>query len=501
MKASNNLFLESYTCFVDWLRSCIINSTTINDTLSLARIYGVVRWLNHDGLYHDDAIEVFVQEKVLQSKNYNAPSFTNNQNETVVLASELYNQGGHSPVVLNWMMLFDVNKNHKLLVTRSIHKNFKESLLDKKIDYHLCTAKGLDLIIEILNFAMNASRVVLHIHPNDIESAVAASILGKAGKKIIFYNHADHVFTYGIGMADMVCEVSAYGISLNHRLRRRKNFCLLGIPIKTNNTNYNYGLTRQSCSGLNILSCGNAAKYAPGNLFYGDFIDSLLQRKPEAIFLLIGPTGKEPWWKNYIDRWGESVRFLGVLDHAEYLKVLQFADVYVDSFPITGGSAFPEALLSGKLVAGIHQPIQGYSPADKLKVGSIVELTEHVIKLLERDMSSVSLEADVRTRTDFYHSLNRFRENIITIYEEEPIAYEMPDIEVNTFWIENNWSENQKIIIPSWLDFRELSPINRMRFLIQLRKIFGFINYASFFKLIIAFFVNPGKLLKIRELL
>ena len=42
------------------------------------------------------------------------------------------------------------------------------------------------------------------------------------------------------------------------------------------------------------------------------------------------------------------------------------ADVYVDSFPITGGTAFPEALLNGKLVAALKNPFQGYSPVDEL---------------------------------------------------------------------------------------------------------------------------------------
>jgi len=501
MKSSGKFHQESYSCFIDWLRSCVINSSTGNDALSLARIYAEMQWINHGGLYHDEAIEDFVEKKVLESKKYNPPIFTNNSDETVVVASELYNHGGHSPVVFNWMMLFAANNNHKLLVTRTVNNIFNESLLAKKIVYHLCHAKGLGLIVEILNFASNATRVVLHIHPNDIESAVAASILSKAGKDIIFYNHADHVFTYGICKARIVCEVSSYGIFLNHRLRRTKEFCLLGIPIKNNNIGYSDELKKQCFSGRNILSCGNAAKYAPGKFFYGDFIDSMLQRKPEVIFFLIGPTGKEPWWKNYIERWGSSVRFLGVLGHAEYLKVLLSADVYVDSFPITGGSAFPEALLNGKLVAGIHQPIQGYSPADELKVGSISELTEQVIKLLDRDMSSVFFQEDVKARTATYHSLNRFRENIISIYEGRQISYELPDVEVNTFWIQSNWCECHEIHLPSWLSFRELKPANRIKFIINLRKIFRFINYVSLSKLVFAFFINPRWPLRIRELI
>ena len=351
----------------------------------------------------------------------------------------------------------------------------------------------MSLVNEILRHTENAERIVLHIHPSDIVSTIAARILAQAGKSVIFYNHADHVFTYGISSATTVCEVSSYGMALNKRAGRAKNSCYLGIPINFREDQSDTGLGERRGSVKTVLSCGEATKYAPANVFFGEFIDCLLRQEPDVTILLVGPTGDEPWWGESVSRWGNSVQFLGRLDHDEYVAIMASADVYIDSFPITGGTAFPEALLNGKLVVGLQNPIQGYSPADELRVDNVKQLTERVVKLLRRDSVCVSQVANVRDRAKSIHSLSRFRERVQHIYASNSNSRQMCAVTLDTYWIEKNWLERQEINFPFWTSFYSLPLIYRLGFLRELKNAVPFLKYWYIVKFVLIVIISPQK--------
>lgn len=493
MKAKHSAFWESYSHLLNWVRTGVLEARDVNAALSLARVYGDLRWMNHDGIYQDDELETVVEQKVLQSKDYLPTDFSERCTDTVLVVSELYGNGGHSAVVMNWMRMFRDEGDHKLLITRSITSKVDESLVRDGVPYHLCINQGVSLVNEILQHAVNAERVVLHIHPSDIESAIAARILAQAGKSIIFYNHADHVFTYGISTAKTVCEISSYGIALNNRTGRAKNPCYLGIPINFHEDQSDTGLGEGSGRVKTVLSCGDATKYAPSNVFFGEFIDCLLRQEPNVTILLVGPTGDEPWWDGHVSRWGDRVQFLGVLAHDKYVAVMARADVYVDSFPITGGTAFPEALLNGKLVAGLQNPIQGYSPADELRVKNVEQLAERVIKLLMRDSACVGHVENVREKAKSFHSLSQFRERVRDIYANNCDRGPMSDVAVDTYWIEKKWQEHQEINFPFWASFHSLPLTYCLGFLPELMYALKMSKYSYIVKFVLIVIINPQR--------
>ena len=475
----------------------MIKEIDVNVALNLARVYGDFRWMNHDGVYQDNELETLLQQKVMQSKGYLSPNFFEICTGTILVASELYSNGGHSAVVMNWMRMFREKDDHKLLITRTVTSKVKKTLDREGVSYHLCINDGVSLINEILQHTVNAERIVLHIHPSDIVSAVAARILTQAGKNVIFYNHADHVFSYGISSATTVCEVSSYGMALNKRTGRAKNSRYLGIPVNfcENQSDINLGRAR----GRTILSCGEPTKYAPSNVFFGEFIDCLLLQEPNATILLVGPTGEEPWWDGHVSRWGDSVQFLGTLEHDKYMEVIELADVYVDSFPITGGTAFPEALLNGKLVVGLQNPIQGYSPADELRVENVYQLAERVINLLMRDSACVSHVAKVRKQAKSIHSISRFRERVIGIYADNADKEQMSAVAIDTYWIEINWLERERINYPFWASFHSLALSYRLALLLELMKTRRFSEYSYIVKFVAIVIIKPQRWFGKRE--
>jgi len=442
-----SIFRNSYEQIIKLIRSQLVAAKNIDNILAIAQFYGLFRWINADGIYQDDDLENLVEQRVIQNKKFRLPRLSEMNGGTVLIASELYDFGGHSRVVLNWLKAFEEEGDHRLLITRTVMDAFRSTLEDKSIPFHLCASQGIELVNEILAYCANAERVVLHIHPDDIVAVIAARVLAKSGKHIIFYNHADHVFSFGMSSAHMVCEVSTYGIEINKRARQLQDSCYLGIPIDFNSATEHRGYASEATPDKIIMSAGDSSKYAPGDLFFGDFIDSLCQKRSDVTFALVGPTGDEPWWNEVKERWGHRIHFQGRVPHAKFLDIMQKADVYVDSFPLTGGTAFPEALLNGKLVTGVSCPMQGYSCVDELRVRDVSALTNEVSKLLDRDKDSIRKIEEMKKRLETAQSITSFQRRIRSIYAgNRPVA--SSDIAVDIYWREGRWEKDKAIFLP-----------------------------------------------------
>ncbi|MBX7275806.1 hypothetical protein K2E95_08610 [Pseudomonas sp. ERGC3:01] len=78
------------------------------------------------------------------------------------------------------------------------------------------------------------------------------------------------------------------------------------------------------------------------------------------------------------------------MPYESYLKLLDSADFYVDSYPTPGGTAFAEQLFKGRRCVGLRAPIQGYSPADNLKDGSV---DDFMTSILHRQNGSEIIES------------------------------------------------------------------------------------------------------------
>jgi hypothetical protein len=242
--------------------------------------------------------------------------------------------------------------------------------------------------------------------------------------------------------------VSNYGIELNLRARKLHNYCYLGIPIDFQGYQRCKDVTVESKLNKTVLSAGDTYKYAPGMVFFGSFIDDLLQQRSDVTFLLVGPTGNEPWWAKVRERWRNRVQFLGHISHDKYLEAMQKSKVYVDSFPITGGTAFPEALLNGKFVVGLHCPLEGYSPVDEVRAGDVHTLTRQVVNLLNGDPAEIRRIEEIRKKATIAHSITEFRKRVKNIYSGSYDKNTKYKVDVDTYWLEKRWAHNAEIYLP-----------------------------------------------------
>jgi hypothetical protein len=179
-------------------------------------------------------------------------------------------------------------------------------------------------------------------------AAFAARFLRDEGCRILFVNHADHVFSYGINASNVVLEISGYGWNLTSKRRKYKKHCFLGIPIAIDRANL------KNNNNDFILSIGQSIKYRPVEGFpnFQEFLIKILA-KTDYNFELIGPRSTDPWWTEVLLRYPNRLFFRGPLPYSETMMRLKNCLCYIDSFPENGGTVFSEALMSGKTVFGL----------------------------------------------------------------------------------------------------------------------------------------------------
>jgi hypothetical protein len=232
---------------------------------------------------------------------------------------------------------------------------------------------------ELVKIISNYNLIFLYIHPDDLKAAVAAAVAKEKGARIIFINHADHCFSYGFYKADIVAEVSSFGMAINKKYRKA-NSSYLGIPLdfkdigkvdfKKNNKN------------MKFIAGASSGKLKPTKqLSFPRLVNQILSVHSSAQFTIVGPNLLTDWWW-----WWPKIRHRGRLrivrsiPHCNYIKLLKLHDLYFDSLPMTGGTALPEARALGVPVTGVLCGSSGYTPLDYLKFQDISVLVENFSK-------------------------------------------------------------------------------------------------------------------------
>lgn len=333
--------------------------------------------------------------------------------EYLILATSLYKDGGHSRMVEATVDSFAECKDLALTkvatsdaaVVAAVKKKIALSLFDESAD-------PVGKIVAIYRKLLQYRKVILYTNPEDIESAVAIWIdkkLNPGARKYFFVNHADHLFSYARGLSDAILEVSEYGWSLNARLGLSGKQSFLGIPIRAAEVNDKQVDVKNSSSKI-ILSGGAAYKFKniDGNTLW-PYIDSVLVNNRDCKFYLVGPSYTTALWVLWL-----KLKYRGrffcfkTMHYAEYKNLLKSVAVYVDSFPLTGGTAFTEALLSGLNVLGVEGGFSGYGYADNLRVNTVAAFNQEIEDLLAAKADAIKRQQRVRGQAFQFHSLTAF---------------------------------------------------------------------------------------------
>lgn len=471
---------------MDWLRDRILAVDRLDDALLLAAWYGAIRSDNFDGVYFDDAVEEKVRDLYLAQRPEAAQPVPAGPGSGVALvASTLYDTGGHTPICLKWLQAKPMGLPQKLLLTRSMTARNRAALQAIGCEVVECPPQLSRTIDTLLAECADARIVVLVTDPNDIAAAVAARILRESGRLVIFYNHADHRFSYGIRAANVVAEISHFGQNLSRRTHRvAGQGCWLGIPVdEVPALTVDSPHRTRGARGKTIMAGGAAWKFEPaGGLFFGDFIDALLARVPDATVWLVGPDKGAPSWRERAARWGNRVEFKGMMPRADYLDALARADLFVDSFPVCGGTAFSEAVLSGAPCTGLSVGMSGYSACDSLRVPTVPALLERVQALLAGSPQHLQQVRAVRDALGAQQNLAAFVTRIERLYRGDHaqcvIPYPDPS-DGDSQWFERTWSGDRRVGIATAGALARMRPGLRWKAVVQAIPLLAYLRPAN----------------------
>lgn len=357
----------------------------MDDAITLGAHYGFLRRINSDGVYHDSAFE----QALLTSLAAPHPA-TGDQigAEVLHVLTKTSPYGGHTRLALEWIRIRTGKERQAVIFTRAADPVTTAALDGMGIAWHRLIGTPTARLSDLMQRHASATTVVLHIHPEDCLGALAAHCLRERGARILFLNHADHLFTFGMSAADTVLEVSGFGWRTTQSKREPAKQSFLGIPLPASGA----GLGHRSDAAPEaprrhapVLSVGAPFKYDPAAGFdFADFLNKLTSSIANE-FHLVGPDGTEPWWRTLDDRARKQVRFFGSLPLDAVRQRMQTCAAYVDSFPLTGGTAFQEAFVLGARAFGLKIGAGGYGLVDALRSNNVDSLIAEIADALGQE--------------------------------------------------------------------------------------------------------------------
>lgn len=348
---------------LEGLKAAFRDAPGERDALSVGRLFGTLAAMNDAGLYADDELVRLFCGRFGSGAEAAAPP----DRDALHVVSDAYRHGGHTRLMERLAEAHAAPPD--LVVTRSTQIDYRA----KGEPFAATTdLSALDDVARLERLGREMARyrtIVLHITEDDFCAAVAAWRARQRGSLVFFVNHADHHFSFGREGASCILQVSAFGERLTAQHLPRARSAFVGIPLPGTceaPAEPRWG----SDTGVHLVTAGASWKYKPQlGQSLPRVVARLLAARPDAAFTAIGvhPV-HDAWWWGLKLRYPRRVRLRQVLPHAEYLSALDAADVLIDSYPITGGTAFPEAVWRGRFACALRSPWGGASPSDALRV-------------------------------------------------------------------------------------------------------------------------------------
>lgn len=394
MTAMNSSLTQDMDALSSFLRSEALNAGTFNDALVCASLYGRLHWDNISGFFGDDELEAKLLDRwqdefsgqPVQKKSDDLPQ------KWMFVLTQVYAGGGHSRL---FRQLYTGLAPHgvapSLIVTHRAGSDVLKALPDQLASKDVLKGSPANRARTLYTRLLDADVVVLLNNPDDIGAALAVRALHQTGKRVLFVNHADHVFSFGPGAADAVLEICATGWKTTAERRTAHSQCFMGIPLVSGAEERNP--IRSNTTGP-ILSIGGPGKFKPSaSLNFPSFLDQLLRQVPNDV-VLIGPSKKDDWWDAVSRAHPGRIHLMGVQPPETVQSEFRRASCYVDSFPMDGGTVFSEAIMNGLPAFGLNRnSALGISPADGLRCDGVDQLVGNITTYLQGGDYPADLEA------------------------------------------------------------------------------------------------------------
>lgn len=315
----------------------------------------------HTGLFRSLKLEEFL-DAIAHRAFPNEPNdegTSEKRKSTLHILSRAYRTGGHTRVVEHWIASAPEDEIHSVVVTRrgSVTPRISE-VVDARLGSTYKIRQSLSLLSrasEIRTLAREYSRVVLHVHMDDIVSYIAFAKLIH-GTDVYIFNHADHRFWVGAGLPAQILEMRSWGQQLTLKTRGRADSVIVGLPFPSPRSKEKHAdkIAARLKLGLPqdvkiLLTIGSSSKFVSGQeTDFPQAIKPLLKVDKNRLLITIGPeSSHNDGWTRLAREYPGQVLNLRKMSSDKLATYILAADLGFDSFPMSGGMAVLDMISQG----------------------------------------------------------------------------------------------------------------------------------------------------------
>jgi glycosyltransferase involved in cell wall biosynthesis len=266
--------------------------------------------------------------------------------------TEAYATGGHTRVVERWVARDPRTATVVLTDHRDpLPPNMVERL--ERSDARLIPALAADDLLgrarELRALAGEHDLVVVHAHMHDVVPTLAfAEPTGRP--PVVFFDHAAHQLWLGTATADVIGSMREVEDRIVVERRGFPAARLARLPIPHAPRALPDRGESRARIGLSpdqplILAVASAWKVRPVlEPSFAAICDEVLRASPDATLYVVGPPADEQW-RAVVARHRGRIALPGVV--ADLLPLLAAADVYLDTWPASGGTTIVDVAAAG----------------------------------------------------------------------------------------------------------------------------------------------------------
>lgn len=323
-------------------------------------------YLNFTGYYASYRLENLLQKIGAASIQTNTNVLTAHKGRRILhIASELYELGGHTPLLLKWIQR-DISSEHHIFLTRQKkdqlpQKIFASHQVSPSVVTWANNGQGIvDTARALLAKAVEYDFIVLHIHPDDVVPILAFS--GSKPVPVYFLNHADHCFWLGTSIIDGLIQLREPPVEQDKIHRGLTNIPQFVLPIPVNegkpviatqeNVRAKYGIDKKYSKLM--LTTSTESKFNPLLEYnYFESVIPVLNQNPDTLLLIVGIKETKPLAQLYQH---PQIKYLGYRLPDELQEIENMADIYLETFPFSSFTALLQVLMKKKPVHFMYAP-------------------------------------------------------------------------------------------------------------------------------------------------
>ena len=410
-----------------------------DDAAALAGVAAQYAWMHHPGCFTSPELEAVTQAlgAVINgdTPGRNGPLRGSQPPQRILhVFTETPEAGGHTRLATRWMTL-DSNRVHSVVTTRQRGEVPRELRTAAEASGGSVATVHDDLgplaaASRLAALAENYDAVVLSIHPFDVVPSIAFSSR-RQRPRVLFVNHADHVFWLGTSVADLVVclRQSGHLIARTRRGIDESRLVDLPIPLILSQPRMTMEDAKQALGiapdRVVLLSVASEYKFEsrrpPGFL---DLLVPVIEQQKSTTLLAVGPTDAGLWHKANKLTAGH-IRALGTLpDPALYRYA---ADIYLDSTPCASITSLLESAALGTpclAYVGGKDPGSPCVSDPPLVVDAILraqdpaEYRRLLLRLISEPEFRAEVGAGLASQVREAHSADRWLARLKQVYEQ-----------------------------------------------------------------------------------